>query len=75
MYSVKMNKGNITFGKTEIEKRKFYHYKCPINISNEDIYKIIISNKISVGKKKSLKYFIGCKHDEKVKPLSIMLLK
>ena len=44
-------------------------------IGNVDIDKILLSNKVSLGKK-SYKYFIACKYDDyKVNPLCIMLPK
>ena len=38
------------------------------------IKKIVVSNKVSFGKK-GLKYFIGCKDDKKTKPLCIFIPK
>ena len=69
-----MSKKIIAFVDTEIEKCKFHYYKYPININNEDINKIIVSNKASFGKK-GFKHFIGYRDDEKVKPSCIMLSK
>ena len=46
-----MGEKSIKFGDIKIEKQKFHQYKRPISITNIDINKIIISNKISVGKK------------------------
>ena len=55
LYIVKMIKKQIlTFGKIEIEKRKFYYSKYPININNVNIKKIIISKKKSSSKKRFL---------------------
>ena len=48
-----------------IEKLKFHQYKKPISIKNVDINKIVVSNKVSFGKKSS-KYFIGCKDTKKL---------
>ena len=56
----------MTFDNTEIEKRTFYYFKHTIDINNVNIDKIVISDKISFGKKG-----IG-KGDEKVKPLCMM---
>ena len=39
-----MNKEILTFGNTEIEKRKFHYSEYPININNADIDKMIVSN-------------------------------
>ena len=44
-------------------------------MGNIDIEKVLVSNKISFGKK-NYKYFIGYLHNgNKIKPLNIMLLK
>ena len=59
-----MNKENLSFGQIEIEKYKFHYFKYLINISNVNIDKILISNKVS---KKYFKYFICYKDDENVK--------
>ena len=70
-----MGKEILTFGDTEIEKNKFYHYKTPILLKDVDIEKVLVSNKISFGER-NYKYFIGYLYDNhKVKPLHIMLLK
>ena len=46
---------------TEIEKYKFHQYKSPISTDNIDNNKIVVSNKVSFGKK-DFRYFIGYKH-------------
>ena len=46
----------------------------PIDINKVEIRKRLISDKVSYDKK-GLKYFIGQKDDEKVRPLCIMLSK
>ena len=60
-----MEKTIIKFGDIEIEKQKFHQNKKPISIKNIDINKIVVSNKISFGKKR-FKYFIGYKYTEKI---------
>ena len=52
-----MEKAIIKFEDIEIEKQKFHQHKRPISIKNIDINKIVVSNKVSFGKK-SFKYFI-----------------
>ena len=42
-------------------KTKFHQYKAPISIKNIDIEKMVVSNKVSFGKKGS-KYFAGHKN-------------
>ena len=55
----------IKFGVTEIQKQNLHQNKGTILIKNIDIYKIVVSNKISFGKK-GPKYFIGYKDAEKL---------
>ena len=59
-----MEKTTIKFGDIEIEKQKFHQHKIPISIKNIDINEIVLSNKISFGKK-GFKYFIGYKEAKK----------
>ena len=61
------------FGDIGIEKHRFYYSKYSIDISNEDIDKIIILTRLLWVK--NFKYFIGCKDDKKVQPLCIILPK
>ena len=63
----------IKFGDIEIKKQKFHQHKRPVSIKNVDINKIVVSNKVSFGKK-GFKYFIGYK-DAKIRPLCIFLPK
>ena len=63
------------FSETEIEKKiKFHQYKNSVSIYDVDIKKILVSNKVSFGKK-GFEYFIGYKHGIKFRPLCIMLAK
>ena len=62
------------FSDTEIEKHKFLYCKNLILIDDVDIDKILMPKKIYFGKK-SFKYFIGYKDNEKFKSLCIMLPK
>lgn len=65
----------ITFGNTGIEKQRFYRFKNLVILKDEDIVKILISNKISSGNK-NYKYFIAYLEDDyKIKLLHIMLPK
>ena len=57
-----MDKKVIKFGDTEIEKHKFHQNKSPILRNRIDINKIVVSNKVSFGKK-GFKYSIGYKDD------------
>ena len=53
-----MDKKIIKFDDTEIEEFEFHQYKSPISLSNIDINKKVISNKLPYGKR-HFKYFIG----------------
>ena len=46
-----MGKKLIKFGNTEIKKHTFHQHNSPISINNIDINKIVVSNKVSFGKK------------------------
>ena len=52
------------FGDIEIQKQKFYQL---VSIKNINIYKIIVSNKVSFDQK-GFKYFIGYKYAKKLDP-------
>ena len=64
----------IKFGDIEIQKQKCHQPKPPILIKNIDIDKIVVTNKVSFGKK-AFKYFISYKDGKKIKPLCIFLPK
>ena len=66
-----MEKIIIKFGDIEIEKQKLHQHKRPISIKNLDINEIVVSNKVSFGKK-DFKYFIGYK-DTKIRSLCMFL--
>ena len=53
-----MEKTFTKLGYIEIKKLKFHQHKRPISIKDIDSNEIVVSNKISFGKKRS-KYFIG----------------
>ena len=57
----KQKKTIIKFDDIEIEKQKFHQHKKPILIKNVGIKKIVVSNKVSFGKK-SFKNFIGSRN-------------
>ena len=63
----KMVKTIIKFGDIEIEKQKFHPNRSPFLIKNIDINKIVVSNKVSFGKK-GFKYFINYKDAKKIRP-------
>ena len=69
-----MEKTIIKFGDIKIQKQKFHQHKRPVSIKNVDVNKIVLSNKVSFGKKR-FKYFTGYKDAKKTKPLCIFLPK
>ena len=48
-----MGKEILAIGNIEIEKNKFYHHKTSIFLGDVDIEKVLMSKKISFGKKKN----------------------
>ena len=46
-----MDKKIVKFDDTEIEKHKVHQHKSPISINKMDINKLVVSNKVSFGKK------------------------
>ena len=60
-----MDQKIIKFNDTKIEKYKFHHYKSTILIDNIDISQIVVSNKVSFGKR-DFKYFLGYKEAKKL---------
>ena len=55
---IKMEITIMKFSDIEIQKQKFDQHNGPIFIKNININKIVVSNKVSFGKK-GFKYFIG----------------
>ena len=51
----------IKFGDIEIEKQKFHQHKRTISIKNIDINKIVVSNRVSFGKKRVLNILLAIK--------------
>ena len=49
-----MGKEILTFGDIEIEKSKFYLHETPFFKKYVDIEKVLVSNKISFGEKKTI---------------------
>ena len=60
-----MTKKIIKFNGTAIEKYKFYQHKSPISINNIDINKIVVTNKVVLGKK-DFRHLIGYKNALKI---------
>ena len=64
----------IRFGEIEIHKQTFHQHKEPFSIKNVDIDKIVVSNRVSFGKK-DLNILFGYKDVKKIRPLCIFLAK
>ena len=65
-----MEETSIKFGGSEIKKQKFHQYKRPISVKNEDINKIVVSNKALL-----VKMILNISLVKKVRPLCIFLPK
>ena len=55
-----MGKEMLTFWDIETEKNKFYHYKSPVPLRDVDIDKVLVSNKISCGRKSINTLLVTC---------------
>ena len=72
---VKMGKEIITFCDIENEKQKFYRHKSPMFLEDLDIENVLVSNKISSGKKAINTLLINLHDHYQTKPLHITLPK
>ena len=72
---MKKGKEIITFCGIENEKQKFQFYKSPMFFEDLDIENVLVSNKISSGKKAVNTLLINLHDDYKTKPLHITLPK
>ena len=68
-----MSGKSINFDDKKIDKSNFYKNKRLFHLNNIDVNKLLVSKKESYGKKNSLKYFIGYKDDDVIRPLCIKL--
>ena len=57
----------IEFEDIDIQKQKFHQHIRPISMKIININKIVVSNKVSSGKK-GFKYFIDYKDSRKIRP-------
>ena len=71
---IKMEKTIIKFDDIDIQKQTFHQHKGLILIKNIDINKIVLSEKVSFGKKR-FEYFIDHKDAKNFRPLCIFLPK
>ena len=75
MSRIKMGKEILTFGDIENEKNKFYQNETPVPLKDVDIEKVLVSNKVSFGKKTINALQVTCIMIIKLKPLHIILPK
>ena len=64
---------SINFEDKKINKSNFYKNKKIFNIYDLDVNKTLVSKNESYGTKNALKYFIGYKDDDVIRPLCINL--
>ena len=62
----------LKFDNIRLNKKEFHKSKQPINLDNWNIDQIVVSDKFKYSDD-GLKYFIGYKNNEIVKPLCIIL--
>ena len=63
-----MGQGILMFGDYEIKKNKFYRHKRPIFLKDVDIEKVLVSDKISLGKKTAISSDSAPRKDENSYP-------
>ena len=68
-----MNGKSINIEDKKINKSTFYKNKKLFNIYDLDVNKTLVSKKESYDTKNSLKYFIGYKNDDVIRPICIKL--
>ena len=61
------------FNDKKINKSNFYKNKKLFKIDETDFDKILISKKESCGTKNSLKYFVGYKDDDVIRPCAELI--
>ena len=67
-----MSEKLLKFNNIKINKKEFYKSKQAIDLDSVNTDKIVVSDKFKHSEG-GYKYFIGCKEDEIVKPLCIIL--
>ena len=70
-----MSGKNINFDDKKFRKSAFYKNKSKNNTENINVNNILVSKKESYGNKNSVKYFIGHKDNDIIRPLCIKLLQ
>ena len=67
-----MSEKALKFDNITVNKKKFHKSKQPLNLDLVNINQIVISDKFKHSDD-GFKYFIGCKEDEIIEPLCIIL--
>ena len=69
-----MSEKILKFDDVEVNKKEFHAFKQPIALNLVNVSQILVSEKFEHSDK-GFKYFIGCKDDNMIRPLCIILLQ
>ena len=72
VYNIKINENTLKFSNIKINKKEFHKSKQAIDLDSVTVDKIVVSDKFRHSEER-YKYFIGCKEDEIIRPLCIIL--
>ena len=72
LLSIRMGEKALKFDNIRINIKEFHKFKKPINLDLVKVNEVVVSDKFKHSDD-GLKYFIGCKEGEIVKPLCIIL--
>ena len=72
LYSIRMSKRTLKFDNNEVNKKECHASKQPIALDIVNVNQILISNKFKHNDT-GFRYFIGCKDDDTIRPLCIIL--
>ena len=72
LLSIRMGEKALKFDNIRVNIKEFHKFKKPINLDLVNVNEVVVSDKFKHSDD-GLKYFIGCKEGEIVKPLCIIL--
>ena len=72
LLSIRMGEKALKFDNIRVNIKEFHKFKKPINLDLVKVNEVVVSDKFKHSDD-GLKYFIGCKEGEIVKPLCIIL--
>ena len=72
LLSIRMDEKALKFDNIRVNIKEFHKFKKPINLDLVKVNEVVVSDKFKHSDD-GLKYFIGCKEGEIVKPLCIIL--